>query len=376
MAAMDQQFDEFSLMRRAIELAARGIGSVEPNPPVGAIIVDDERNILAEGFHEQFGGPHAEINALQITGNNADGSSMYVTLEPCCHHGKTGPCTEAILAAGIRRVVIGTRDPFPHVDGGGIAALKTAGVEVETGLLEDEAKSLIAPFTKHVKTGLPWVHAKWAMTLDGKIATRTGHSQWISSPESREIVHKLRGRMDAILVGANTAAVDDPMLTARPAGPRTATRIVVDSHAKLSLESQLVKTARTIPVLVVATEKADSHAIKQLQNHGVEVMKIPIPSGSDFPEMKALLTELGRRQMSHILVEGGGAVLGSFFDAELADEAHVFVSPKIVGGSNAVSAVTGEGKETVPQQPDLENPRFQQVGDDIYIHGRMKKVRD
>jgi pyrimidine deaminase RibD-like protein len=193
------------VMRRAIELARRGEGSVEPNPMVGAVLVDDRGACLGEGFHERFGGPHAEVHALTRAGEQARGATLYVTLEPCCHHGKTPPCVDALLAAGLRRVVVGMQDPFPLVAGGGIARLRQAGVDVDVGLLEPEVRRLTAPFRKRIETGLPWVHAKWAMTLDGKIASRTGHSRWISSAASRAVVHRLRGRMDAILIGIGTA---------------------------------------------------------------------------------------------------------------------------------------------------------------------------
>lgn len=221
------------VMRRALELARQGEGYVEPNPMVGAVIVDDYLQCLGEGFHRQFGGPHAEVNALREAGARAQGATLYVTLEPCNHHGKTPPCVDAVLQAGLRRVVVGMPDPFAKVNGAGIARLREHGVAVEVGLLEAEVRRLNAPFRKLVETGIPWVHAKWAMTLDGKIAARTGHSQWISGAASRAVVHRLRGRMDAIVIGIGTALADDPLLTARPAGPRVATRVVLDSTARL-----------------------------------------------------------------------------------------------------------------------------------------------
>ena len=244
------------VMRRAIELAQQGIGYVEPNPAVGAVLVDGDRKVLGEGWHQRFGGPHAERNAFADFAERypdaeerkrlTETATLFVTLEPCCHTGKTPPCTDAVLESGVRRVVIGLRDPFPKVDGGGIAILEKAGIEVTVGQLEEDVRWLNAPFLKLVQTSLPYVHVKWAMTLDGKIATRTGASQWISNERSRAIVHKLRGRMDAIIVGAGTARADDPSLTARPPGPRTATRIVVDSGANLPPDSKLVETAAEV----------------------------------------------------------------------------------------------------------------------------------
>lgn len=374
--------DARSVMQRAIELAARGLGSVEPNPPVGAVIVDENLRLLGEGFHEKFGGPHAEVHAIGQAGPRAAGATLYVTLEPCCHQGKTGPCTKAVVDAGLRRVVVAMQDPAPHVSGGGIAALKAAGVEVEVGLLEREARRLTAPFVKLVTTGLPWVHAKWAMTLDGRIATRTGASRWISGEASREIVHRLRGRMDAIVIGSGTAAADDPLLTARPPGPRTATRIVVDSQARLSTESQLVRTVDQAPVLVATLESAPEADVRRLRQAGVEVVALPPaetehpvrgsqPELEDRPDLAALVRELGRRQMTNVLVEGGGRLLGGFFDRGLIDEAHVFVAPKIVGGEDAVSPVLGAGLDQVLRQPQLDEPQVEIIGGDVYIHGPL-----
>ncbi|GAB4136050.1 MAG: bifunctional diaminohydroxyphosphoribosylaminopyrimidine deaminase/5-amino-6-(5-phosphoribosylamino)uracil reductase RibD [Planctomycetaceae bacterium] len=378
MAPQAEPHDDEHWMSRALELATRGMGFVEPNPPVGAIIISQQGELIGQGFHEQFGGPHAEIQALNHAAGDVTGSTLYVTLEPCCHHGKTGPCTTAVISAGIARVVIGTRDPNPKVAGGGIAALQAAGLDVSVGLLEEQAKSLIAPFTKRVLSGLPWVHAKWAMTLDGKIASHTGHSQWISSKASREIVHQLRGRMDAIVVGAKTAEVDDPLLTARPSGPRVATRIVVDPHARLPLNSQLVKTAKSVSTILAVSEQADSERTAALSVHDVEILTIPsLPIKTTGQKQKLdlnfLLQELAARGMTHILVEGGGELLGSFFDADLVDEVHTFISPKIIGGEKAVSAISGKGKAIIPEQSELKDLEIRQLGVDVYIHGRYAR---
>src|SRR5262245_15622465 len=258
-------------MARALELASRGEGYVEPNPMVGCVVVQGGE-VVGEGWHQKFGGPHAEVEALRVAGARARGATMYVTLEPCCHHGKTPPCTEAIIAAGIARVVCAQRDPFEQVAGQGIEALKAAGIDVDVGTLEAEAKRLNAPYLKLVTTGRPWIIAKWAMTLDGKIATRAGDSRWISGEASREIVHGLRGRMDGVMVGRGTAQRDDPLLTARPPGPRTATRIVVDSRASLSLESQLIRSVGDAPVLVTVGSDAPQENIDRLTAAGCEVV--------------------------------------------------------------------------------------------------------
>src|SRR5262245_9206127 len=230
-------------MQRALALAERGRGFVEPNPLVGAVVVRDGRGV-GEGWHQRFGKAHAEVHALTAAGELARDATLYVTLEPCCHHGKTPPCTDAILEAGIRRAVVAMLDPFPQVSGQGAAILRAAGIGVEVGDCEPEARRLNAPYLKLLATGRPYVHAKWAMSLDGRIATRTGDSKWISSDASRARVHELRGRMDAIVVGIGTVLADDPLLTARPPGQRTLTRIVLDSHGRTPRTAQLVRTAR------------------------------------------------------------------------------------------------------------------------------------
>ena len=247
-------------MARALQLAARGEGFVEPNPQVGCVISRGDQ-VLGEGWHEKFGGPHAEINALNTAGGAARGATLYVTLEPCAHHGKTPPCTEAIQMAGIARVVVAHPDPNPQVDGQGIDALHAAGITCDVGQGKPDATRLLAPYIKWVTTGRPWVIAKWAMTLDGKLATRAGDSQWISSPQSRQIVHQLRGRVDAIVIGSGTARIDDPLLTARPNDPsdvrRLATRVVVDSKCRLPVGSQLARTTAAVPLLVATSNAAE-----------------------------------------------------------------------------------------------------------------------
>ncbi len=367
---MDQADLDRWHMRRALELAVLGEGHVEPNPMVGCVIVQGAE-IIGEGWHRQFGGPHAEIEALRIAGQRARGATLLVTLEPCCHHGKTPPCTEAIIAAGIRRVVAAQQDPFPAVAGGGAAALRAAGVEVEIGLLEEEARRVNAPYLKLLRTGRPWVLAKWAMTLDGRTATRTGSSRWISSDASRRLVHALRGRVDAIMIGRETARMDDPLLTARPPGPRTAVRIVVDSRASLPSASQLVRTARDVPVLVAVGPDAPFSERRRLEQAGCEVFVCPAESRAG--RMDQLLTELGRRRMTNVLVEGGGQLLGTLLDAGQIDEVHVFIAPKIVGGENAPCPVDGEGVGDIAQALALENAQWQTTGPDMYLKGRIRR---
>jgi diaminohydroxyphosphoribosylaminopyrimidine deaminase/5-amino-6-(5-phosphoribosylamino)uracil reductase len=358
-------------MSRALELAARGEGFVEPNPMVGCVVARDGQ-IVGEGWHERFGGAHAEVNALNAAADNARGATLYVTLEPCCHTGKTPPCTDAIIAAGIKRVVAAVRDPFPKVDGGGFAKLRAAGITCNVGVLESDIRELIAPYLKLVTTGRPWVIAKWAMTLDGKLATRTGSSQWISGEPARKRVHELRGRVDAILIGSGTARVDNPLLTARPPGPRTALRVVVDSTASLPLDSQLVRTARTVPVLVATSRHADHDNRAALEQAGVEVL--PHAGESHAERIDGLLAELGRRKCTNVLIEGGSRLLGSLFDQRAIDEVHAFIAPKLIGGELAPSPVGGAGLAAMTEAVQLQKCVVHVVGDDVYVRGRVKSI--
>ena len=341
---------------------------------VGCVIARGAE-IIGEGFHEFFGGPHAEINALTAAAERAAGASAYVTLEPCCHHGKTPPCTQALLQAGVKRVVVAVEDPFPQVAGRGIAELRAAGVECDLGPRAAEANWLLAPYRKLLATGRPWVIAKWAMTLDGKLATRAGDSQWISSEASRAIVHQLRGRVDAIIVGSGTARIDNPLLTARPADradlKRVATRIVVDSAASLPINSRLAETAADSPVLVAAAANADENLCARLAAAGIEVYGCP--GQTHEARLVALLDELGRRRMTNVFVEGGSKLLGAFFDAGSIDEVHVFIAPKLAGGAAAPSPVAGAGIVRMADALQLADITIEELDGDVYIHGRLKK---
>ena len=368
---MDQPEIDLWHMRRVLELAVRGQGAVEPNPMVGCVIAQGAE-IIGEGFHRRFGGAHAEVEALRIAGPRAAGATLYVTLEPCCHQGKTPPCTRAVLAAGIRRAVVAQLDPFASVQGGGIAELQAAGLTVDVGLLEAEALRLNAPYLKLVTRGRPWIIAKWAMTLDGKMATHTGESRWISNAQSRQRVHALRGRVDAIVVGRETAARDDPLLTARPPGPRTAVRVVLDTRASLGSGSQLVRTAGETPVLVAVGPTSNEAERRRLSNAGCEVFVCDGHAPAD--RLDALLAELGRRRFTNVLVEGGGLLLGSLLDAREIDEVHVFVAPKLFGGATAGTAVAGNGIAAVSEALRLEAPDVEQLGDDVYIRARVSRT--
>ncbi|HJS07404.1 MAG TPA: bifunctional diaminohydroxyphosphoribosylaminopyrimidine deaminase/5-amino-6-(5-phosphoribosylamino)uracil reductase RibD [Pirellulales bacterium] len=355
-------------MTRALELARRGEGLVEPNPMVGCAIAQ-AGEVVGEGWHRRFGGPHAEVEALRIAGPRAKGATLYVTLEPCRHFGKTPPCTQAILAAGVRRVVCAMRDPFPAASGRGIAELQAAGVLVEVGLLEADAVRLNAPYLKLLSRGRPWIIAKWAMTLDGRMATRAGDSRWISGEESRAIVHQLRGRVDAIVIGSGTAQIDDPLLTARPPGPRTAARIVMDSQCTLSNTSQLIRTAAEAPVIVTAGPDSDAADRQRLGESGVEVVLCDAATHTD--RLGQLLDELGRRRMTNVLVEGGSRLLGLFFDTRAIDELHVFIAPKLFGGAGARVPLAGAGIDKMTDAMALADAEWRRTGEDMYLRARI-----
>jgi diaminohydroxyphosphoribosylaminopyrimidine deaminase / 5-amino-6-(5-phosphoribosylamino)uracil reductase len=352
------------LMRRAIELARRGEGRVEPNPLVAAVVASAAGDVLGEGWHESFGGPHAEVLALAAAGPAARGATLYVTLEPCCHHGKTPPCSAAVVAAGIARVVVAAGDPFPEVAGGGIAALRATGIVVETGLFEAEAVRLTAPFRMLVTHGRPWVIAKWAASIDGRLAAAPGGDRWISSPESLALVHELRGRVDGVLVGIGTALADDPLLTARPEGPRRPLRIVLDSSARLPLESRLVRTARDWPLLVAVGPTAPAERIERLRAAGCELWQ-GAKNDAD-GRLDELLRELGRRRLTNLLIEGGAAVLGSLFARDLVDEIHAFTATKILGSP-------GDQLPRLPEPPPIEVEEVLRPGGDLLVRGLVRR---
>lgn len=362
------------LMRRAIELARRGEGRVEPNPLVGAVIAagPSAGQVFAEGWHETFGGPHAEIVALAACSAAARGGTLAVTLEPCCHHGKTPPCTDAIIAAGIARVVIGAGDPFPAVNGGGIAALRRAGIEVVTDVCHREALRLIAPFRMLVERARPWVIAKWAMSLDGRVATASGESRWISSEASRSAVHALRGRVDAIVCGIGTALADDPLLTARPAGPRRAVRVVLDGAARLPLTSRLVQTVAEGPVLVATGPGAPADRVAALQAAGCEVWQSD--EGDRPTQLGALLAELGRRRFTNVLVEGGPGILGGLADAALIDEVWAFIAPRLIGGREASGPVEGAGIARLADAAQIDVEQIDHLGGDLLVRGLVRRT--
>ena len=366
---MTDPHDDLRWMQRALALARQGEGRVEPNPMVGCVITQANR-VVGEGFHTAFGADHAEIEALRQAGEQAAGGCLYVNLEPCCHQGKTGPCAQAIIEAQIGRVVVALKDPFPQVAGKGLSVLESHGIEIVTGIARAEAEELNAPYLHAIETGRPWVIAKWAMTLDGKIATSTGESQWISTATSRAKVHQLRGRVDGIVIGRQTAQQDDPLLTARPPGPRTATRIVLDSNAQIACDSQLVRSAKEVPLLVVTGEHAPEEATSRLADAGCEILKIDQQSPNE--QLRCLLEILGKRKMTNLLVEGGGTVLGSLLDASLIDEVHAFIAPLIVGGTGP-GPVMGNGIKQLDMARRLPQLKVEQIDGDLYLWGRFAR---
>mgnify|MGYP003871484309 CR=1 FL=1 len=359
-------------MRRAIRLAKRGSGRTSPNPVVGAVIVRDGR-VVAEGFHERVGGPHAEVNALRRAGDAARGATLYVSLEPCNHYGRTPPCTEAVIGAGIRRVVIGMADPNPKVTGGGADRLRRAGIDVLVGVLEEECRRLNQPFIKWITLGRPYVTLKCAATLDGRMATRTGDSRWVTGERSRRLVHELRAAVDAVLVGIGTALADDPLLTARLGrkNVRQPLRIVLDTHGRLPAASQLVKTARQSPVLLACAETVPKEVRERFSFHGVDVVGLPTaePSGLN---LAALLDELGRRSVTSVLVEGGARVHGAFLDGALADDFYFFYAPKILGDALGVPMFQGAPRHFMKEAVAGVDCQVRRLEDDLLVCGRFR----
>jgi len=377
--------DQFH-MRRALDLAVRGLGRVEPNPMVGAVVVAGER-IVGEGFHARFGGPHAEVVALEAAGEHARGAELFISLEPCCHHGKTPPCTDAILRAGIRRVVAAVTDPFPQVSGRGIEVLRQAGLETLVGVFEEEARRLNAAFFKRQKTGRPLVIAKWAMTLDGRLATAAGDSRWISSEESRRKVHEVRRIVDAVIVGAGTVAADEPSLTVRhvPALPERGqpARVILDGQLATDPAREPARSAREVPVIIYTLSDAIASRPDRaaaLRAAGCELVAVaaasqasPTPSiqAQASVSVEAVIDDLGRRGMSRVLVEGGARIFGSFFAARLVDRIMIFIGPRILGSADAIGPVAGPAGSTLADALDLADIATERIGPDVLIQGRL-----
>lgn len=353
------------LLARALELALGGVGQVSPGPLVGCVIVDSRGEIVGEGFYLFEAIKHAETIALDTAGAAARGGTAYVSLEPHAHHGRTAPCTDALIAAGIKRVVAPIEDLNPRVSGKGFAHLRTAGVEVQTGLLSEEAARANEAYLHYMTTGRPFVHLKVAVSLDGRIATRTGDSRWITGSEARARAHELRHAYDAILVGSGTAAADDPLLTDRSglSRRRPLVRVILDANARLSPASQLANTTAQGPVIVFCDTEADQESVKRLSDKGVEVLR------ASRGDLKLVLKDLGERSIQSLLVEGGAGVAGAFIDSGLVNKVTFFIAPKIIGGSGAAGVIGGAGVEKMSEAMQLDHVSVVQRGVDIEVTG-------
>lgn len=378
-------------MNMALDLAKRGQGWVEPNPMVGAVIVR-EGKILGQGWHARFGGPHAEVNAIddcKKQGHDPAGATMYVTLEPCCHAGKTSPCTQAVIEAKLAKVVIAMIDPFEQVSGKGVRELRAAGIEVELGVAEERAHEINEPFVKRVTTGLPWVILKWAQTLDGKIATASGDSRWISSPSSRQQVHELRARVDAIMVGIGTVLADDPRLTAREVEIRRAAhRVVIDPDLRMPAESKLARESededQVAPPLSLAVRASraepSDYGVEAWLARGVGIIALPEleaagggAAGRSRLDLQPLLAHLAKEHhATNVLVEGGAGLAGALLEQGLVDQVLAYVAPKLMGDAEAIPAVTGISCERIASARMLKLRQVQRIGDDVLLDYRVR----
>ena len=367
---------EEKYMRRAIKLAKKGSGHVNPNPLVGAVIVRDGE-IIGEGYHECYGQLHAERNAIanaKKRGNSLEGSTIYVTLEPCCHYGKTPPCTEAIIEEKIARVVVGSDDPNPLVSGKGFQMLREKGIEVIPHFLKEECDAMNHVFFHYIRTGTPYVAMKYAMTMDGKIACYTGDSKWVTGEESRAHVQTLRNHYKGIMAGIGTVLADDPMLNCRIEGGRDPIRIIADSYLRIPMDSQLVRTAGQQPLIVACLPDADEEKAAQLQEKGVEVLRIPGVTTADITEeqkevisLPVLMKELGARKIDGILLEGGGKLNESALQAGIVDRIYCYIAPKIFGGAQAKTPVEGQGLTRAADAWQFNRIGMQEFGQDILL---------
>ena len=360
-------------LTRAIELAGEARGRTSPNPLVGAVIVKDDR-VIGEGLHTAIGEPHAERAALEACNESPEGATLYVSLEPCCHTGHTPPCTEAIVAAGIARVVVASDDPTPKASGRGLGILRDEGIAVDVldGDVADRARLINQPFRKHARTGKPLVILKSAMTLDGKVATSTGDSRWISGEDSRARAHRWRAEVDAVAIGIGTALADDPLLTARvEAVARQPRRVVFDSEARLPLDGQLASTVDQAPVIVVCSRAAPRRRVQALETAGITT--VTVSGENETARVAAALTELGALDMQSLLVEGGPHLAGALVDAREIDEVRVFIAPVIAGGRRSRTAVEGQGVELIGEALHPLSTEIERIGDDVLITARMKE---
>lgn len=367
MSAPDIDALDRRMMGRALRLARRGHPS--PNPHVGAVVVR-EGQVVGRGHHERAGMPHAEVVALQAAGERARGATLYVTFEPCNHFGRTGPCTTAILEAGVARVVVGCADPAPHVPGAA-ERLRSAGIDVVVGVREAEARLLIADFAKHIRTGIPWVVLKAAVTLDGRMATPTGDSKWITGQRARREAHRLRDRSDAVLVGAGTVLADDPELTVRHVRGRTPLRVVLDARLRTPAEARVLQGEAAAPTLVLHGPEAPAERRRALANAGAE--PVEVAEAATGLDIDAVLEELGRRDVVHLLVEGGPTVHAALLDAGHADAVAVFVAPRILGAAAAPAFGAGRGAAHLAGAWRVDPLRVRRLGADVLFEGPIAR---
>lgn len=363
MADIDQIY-----MRRALDLAALALGRTSPNPVVGAVVVKDGQ-IIGEGYHQKAGTPHAEVHALRQAGDRAAGATVYVSLEPCSHFGKTPPCADALIAAGVKKVVIACLDPNPQVAGRGMQKLIAAGIETELGILEAEARQLNEAFIKYIQTGRPFVAIKTAMTLDGKIASKTGDSRWITSPDARTYVHQLRNTYDAIMVGIGTVLHDDPLLNTRLEADniRDPVRVIIDSKLDLPLDSKIARSSQEQRSIVFCSAGADDNKQDCLEEYGLKIIRLE--SDEIFLPLEKVLEHLGSIGISSLLVEGGGQINASLLEQHLVDKVYSFIAPKIIGGSEAPSPVGGQGLNLMSEAWELHTIDLKRFERDILITG-------
>lgn len=361
---------DLRFMGEALELARRGEGFVEPNPMVGCVLVRRGK-VVGGGWHRRFGGPHAEVEALRKAGKAARGATAYVTLEPCCHWGKTPPCVDALIKAGVARVIAGAIDPNPMVAGKGLRRLRAAGIKTSIGLMRDPAAELIAPFTRVHRDKRPYFILKWAQSIDGRIATRSGDSKWISSDASRRAAHAIRARVDAIVVGIDTVIADDPDLTARLVKPnRVAMRVILDAALRTPLKAKLVQSAHAVPTLII-TKQAIRATARARRLEALGCMLMDVPHGAAGFDLHALARKLCDGGMTNVMIEGGGRTLGSFLDAGLGDEARIFVAPRLIGGHDAPAALNARGPIDMSVLPAARVTAIESIGPDLCYHVRL-----
>ena len=358
--------DRFMWM--ALDLARQGRGRTSPNPMVGAVVVQDSE-VVGTGYHQAAGMPHAETVALNKAGEKAKGATLYVNIEPCSHHGRTGPCTEAIIKAGISRVVAGMQDPNPLISGRGFARLSEAGIKVNKGILEQKARRLNEAFIKYITTGLPFVAIKVAMSMDGKIGTMAGDSHWITGEKSRQFVHRLRDNSDAIMVGIETVLIDDPRLTTRieGGGGKDPLRVIVDSTARLPIDARVIESTSSARTIVAVTDQAPEEKCRILEEKGVEIITVPAKNGR--VDVVELMKKLAERELTIVLVEGGGTLNYSLLENKIVDKLFVFIAPKIIGGRRSPTPFSGSGIESLKDAWFVEDIEMKQFDQDLLLIG-------